>query len=354
MSKKGSEIVQKVEKLEEKIPRKDKLLRLIQIFQSNWERATVNQSGAEMAYFVLLSLFPLLLVIANVIPLLPIETNEMLAIVADFVPQDIFNIIEPILEGYLESASGGFISFGLLTAIWSASKVITILRRVLDDVYGSVQKKNFVIGRILSLFVMIGILFVIGAALFIFVFGEQILEFVQNTIGFDIPFVQEFLLLRWVILIVILFAVLLIVYRFVPNHHLSFKYSYQGAIFATIAWMLLTQGFSIYLAVASDDALTNATFGGFLALMLFLYFTSIVILLGALLNAIIFEWKNHMSVPEYEAVKRNEKKMEDSNWTGYPDESETVIMKRRLFKVNKLKEEEIEEREDTEKNMKDI
>lgn len=346
--------MQKVEKLEEKIPFKDKLLRLIPIFQSNWERATVNQSGAEMAYFVLLSLFPLLLVIANVIPLLPVETSEMLAIVSDFVPQDIFNILEPILEGYLESASGGFISFGLLTAIWSASKVITILRRVLDDVYGSVQQKNFIIGRILSLLVMVGILFVIGLALFIFVFGEQILDFAQNAIGFEIPFIQEFLVLRWVILLVILFAVLLIVYRFVPNHHLSFKYSYQGAIFSTIAWMLLTQGFSIYLAVASDDALTNATFGGFLALMLFLYFSSIVILLGALLNAIIFEWKNNISVPEYEAAKRNEKNLHESNWTGYPSEAETVIMKRKLYKVNKLKDDEIEERDDAGNDVDDV
>lgn len=335
--------MEKVEKLEKKIPFKDKLARLIPILQSNWERATVNQSGAEMAFFVLLSLFPLLLVIANVIPLFPMETNEVLALVADFVPEDIFNVIEPILEGYLESASGGFISFGLLTAIWSASKVITTLRRVLDDVYGSVQKSNFIIGRVLSMFVMIGILIIIGAAIFIFVFGEAILDFVQDTIGFDIPFVQEFLLLRWVILLVILFGVLLVVFRFVPNHHLTFKYSYQGALFSTIGWMLLTQGFAIYLSVASDDALTNATFGGFLALMLFLYFTSIVILLGALLNAIIFEWKNHMSVPEYEAAKRNEKKMQDSDWTGYPSEAETIILKRKLFKVNKLKEKEQEE-----------
>lgn len=349
----GCETVQKIEKLEEKIPYKDKLLRLIPIFKSNWERAAVNQNGAEMAYFILLSLFPLLLLIANIIPLLPIETSEMLGLVADFVPEDIFGIIEPVLEGYLESASGGFISFGLLTAIWSASKVITILTRVLDDVYGSVQKKNFIIGRVLSLLVMIGILLVIGVAIFIFVFGEQIIGFIQTTIGFDIPFIQEFLLLRWVILLVILFSVLLIIYRFVPNHHLSFKYSYQGALFATVGWMLLTQGFSIYLDIASDDALTNATFGGFLALMLFLYFTSIVILLGALLNAIIFEWQNHKSVPEYEAAKRNEQNLQDSNWTGYPSEAETVIMKRKLYKVNKLKEEELKEREDTEDNQED-
>ncbi|GAA0366698.1 YihY/virulence factor BrkB family protein [Alkalibacterium iburiense] len=335
--------MEKLEKVEDKIPKKEKLLRFIKIAQSNWERATVNQSAAEMAYFLLLSLFPILLVIANIIPLLPFETNEVLGLVGDFVPQDIYGVIEPILESYLESGSGGAISFGLLAALWSASKVITILRRVLDDVYGSVQKSNFIIGRILSLVIMISIFLVIGAALFAFIFGEEILLFIQETIGVTIPFIQEFLLLRWVVLIVILFLVFLIVFRFVPNHSLTLRYSYQGAIFATIGWLILTQGFSIYVSFAGGDAVANATFGAFIALMLFLYLSSMIILLGALMNAMIFEWKNHISVPDYEAKKRYEEKLEDSDWTGYPRGSETKILKRKLYKVNKLKGDEKEE-----------
>lgn len=340
---KGCEVLEKLEKLEDKIPHKDKLLRLIQIGQSNWERATVNQSAAEMAYFLLLSLFPILLVIANIIPLFPIDPNEVLNLVAEFVPADIFNVLEPVIESYLDSGSGGAISFGLLAAIWSASKVITTLRRVLDDVYGSVQKTNFIVGRLLSLVVMIAILIVIGTAVFLFVFGEQIIMLVENAIGIDIPFVQQFLLLRWVVLVVILFLVMLIIYRFVPNHSLSLRYSYQGAIFATVGWILLTQGFSIYINLAGGDAVANATFGAFIVLMLFLFLSSMIILLGALLNAMIFEWKNNISVPEYEAIKRNEKQLEDSEWTGYPSEATNKILKRKLYKVNKLKEEEKQE-----------
>lgn len=288
--------LEKLEKIEDKIPRKDKVVRFIQMAQSNWERATVNQSAAEMAYFVLLSLFPILLVLANVIPLLPFESSEVLSLVAEFVPQDIYSVIEPIIEGYLESASGGAISIGLIAALWSASKVITTLRRVLDEVYGSVQTSNFIVGRILSLLTMVAILLVMGSALFIFIFGEQILFFIQGTIGIEIPFIQEFLLLRWVVLVVILFLVFLIVYWFVPNHSLTFKYSYQGAVFATIGWLVLTQGFSIYVSLAGGDAVANATFGAFIVLMLFLYLSSMIILLGALLNAMIFEWKNYISV----------------------------------------------------------
>ncbi|OJF92154.1 YihY/virulence factor BrkB family protein [Alkalibacterium sp. 20] len=335
--------MEKVEQFEEKIPRKDKLVRFIKIAQSNWERGTINQSAAEMAYFLLLSLFPILLVLANIIPLLPINSDEILNIAQDFVPQDIYNVLEPVILNYLESGSGGAISFGLLAALWSASRVITILRRVLDDVYGSTQTSNFVIGRIISLITMVAIILVIGMAIFAFVFGEQILVFAQETIGITIPFIQQFLLLRWVVLIVILFLVFLIVFWFVPNHHLTFKYSYQGAIFATVGWVALTEGFSIILNFAGGDAVANATFGAFIALMVFLYLSSLILLFGALINAMIFEWKNYISVPEYEAKKRNEKRLLDSDWKGYPSEAETILLKRKLYKVGKLKEDELKE-----------
>ena len=342
----------KIEQVEEKIPRKDKLVRFVKIAQSNWERATVNQSAAEMAYFLLLSLFPILLVLANIIPLLPIDPNEVLNMVQDFVPQDIYGVIEPIITSYLESGSGGAISFGLLAALWSASRVISILRRVLDEVYGSEPTSNFIVGRIVSLFMMIAIVLVIGLAIFAFVFGEQILLFIQETIGITIPFIQQFLLLRWVVLVVILFLVFLIVYWFVPNHHLTFKYSYQGGVFATIGWVLLTQGFSVYLSLAGGDAVANATFGAFIALMIFLYLSSLILLLGALINAMIFEWQNYMSVPEYEAKKRNEKRLKDSDWKGYPSEADTIILKRKLYKVGNLKEAEVKEWEEKNPDVK--
>lgn len=335
--------MEKVEQLEKKIPHKNKIIRIFNILMTNWERAAVSQNAAEMAYFVLLSLLPILLVVANVIPLFPMDTAEILAVVQTAIPADIYSVLEPTLESYLESASGGAISIGLLAAIWSASKVITTLRRVLDEVYGSVQTKNFIIARILSLLVMMGILMVIGLAVFIFVFGEQILNFIQNTFAFEIPFIQEFLVLRWVILIAILFAVFLIVYRYVPNHSLTIRYAYPGAIFASLGWVILTQGFSIYISFAGGDDIANATFGAFIALMLFLYLSGMVILLGALVNSMIFEWINKQSVEDYEQERRSKRELEKSDWSGYPSEKSTVILKRKIYKVNRLKEDEIQE-----------
>lgn len=335
--------MEKIEKYEEKIPKKDKLVRLIHVLQSNWERAEVTQSAAEMAYFLLLSLLPVLLVIANIIPLLPMATSDVLSFISDMIPPDIYNVLEPTIESYLQSASGGAISFGLLAAIWSASKVINTLRNNLNDVYGVVQESNFIVARILSVLVMLAILMVIGLTVFLFVFGEQILNIVQDFVGISIPFIQEFLVLRYIVLVVILFVVFFIVYRFVPNHSLTIKYSYPGAIFTTVGWLVLVQGFSIYMNLAGGDAVANATFGAFIALMLFLYLSSIIILLGGLLNTIIFEWKRRESVPEYESNLKLKEQLEDSSYRGYPDETDTLILRKRLYKVNRLKEDELAE-----------
>jgi len=263
-------------------------------------------------------------------------------------PGDVFNVLQPVLEGYLEGGSGGAISIGVITSIWSASKVITSLRNVLNDVYGVELENNFILARILSLAVMILILGAIGLVVFAFVFGEQILLFIENNLGFQIPFVQQFLTLRWVVLLVVFLLFFALIYQFVPNHQLSFKYAIPGAIFATIGWIVLSQGFSIYISLAGGDAVANATFGAFIVLMLFLYLAAMIILLGGLVNAMYYEWKTRQSVQEYTAELEKQEELEQEGTTEYP-KTDARLLKRSLSKVNRLTEDEKEERTDNDK-----
>ncbi len=310
------------------------LVEAIQIIMENWQRAAVMQGAAEMAYFVLLSLIPILLVIANVIPLLPFNPSEMVSIIETSFPEDIGRMLVPIVEDYMSSTSGGAISIGLLASIWSASNVFSTLRRVLDDVYGAKVKSNFIIARILSLVIMVAILFLVATAVFIFVFGEQILNFVQDFFEVDIPFIQEFLLARWITLPVILFIVTFIVYQFVPNHHLKMKYAIPGAVFATIGLLLLSEFFSLITQVMGGDAIANQTLGGFIVLMLFLYLSNVILLFGALVNTLTFELINRISVPDFEMAIQEQDENKNSDWHGYPNEKDTKILKRKIYKIN--------------------
>ena len=320
--------------MEESTVKKYSLIDAVKIIIRNWTRASIMQGAAEMAYYLLLSLVPILLVAANIIPLLPFNTAEILNLLQQTFPEDIAQIIMPIVTDYLNSGSGGAISIGLLASIWSASKVFSTLRRVLDDVYGSTQTKNFVIARLLSLLVMISLLGIVAAAVFVFVFGEQILGIIQGFLQVELPLVQQILQLRWIVLPLILFAVGLIIYDLVPNHHLTIRDAIPGAVFLTVGLFLVSQSFSLITRFMGGNAIANQTIGGFIALMLFLYFANVVILLGALLNTLIFEIKNGQSVLDYESERAEKEKLKESGWQGYPDEDKTVLLKRKLYKVS--------------------
>lgn len=320
--------------MQESTTRKYSLIDAVKIIIHNWTRASIMQGAAEMAYYLLLSLVPILLVVANIIPLLPFNTAEILNLLQETFPEDITQIIMPIVTDYLNSGSGGAISIGLLASIWSASNVFSTLRRVLDEVYGSKQAKNFVISRLLSVLIMFSILGIVTVAVFVFVFGEQILGIIQGFLQIELPFVQQILQLRWIILPLILFAVGLIIYDLVPNHHLSIRDAIPGAVFFTVGLFLVTQSFSLITRFMGGNAIANQTIGGFIALMLFLYFANVVILFGALLNTLIYEIKNGQSVLDYESERAEKEKLKESGWHGYPDEDKTVLLKRKLYKVS--------------------
>ena len=220
---------------------KSKLVRFIQLLQTNWTRADISSKAAEMAYFVLLSLFPLMLIFVNIIPLLPLPQNEILGYLRSALPGNVYDVLKPVLDQYLNSASGGAISIGIVTSLWSASTVIATLKEVLNKIYGVKAKENVLVSRLLSLGVMLLIVFVMGAFVFIGVFGRQMLGIVESFIGIKFPFLEGLLALRLLLLLPVLFTFFLIVYQFVPDHELKWKYALPGAGFATIAWLALTQ-----------------------------------------------------------------------------------------------------------------
>ncbi|MGY0400693.1 YihY/virulence factor BrkB family protein [Carnobacterium jeotgali] len=309
---------------------KDKFKSLIEVVKPNWARAEVSSNAAELAYFTLLSLFPILLVVANIIPLFPINAADILPMLETAVPPDIYTVLAPVLENYLSSSSGGAISIGLITSLWSASKAFNALQNVLNDVYGVEKRNNFIIVRLVSFLVQLAIVAIVGALIFIFVFGEQILLFIQDFIGIDLSLVLQVFGYKWLVLLVVLILVITMVYFLVPNHRLHIKYALPGAIFATVGWLILSQAFTLYVKYAGGEAAASATFGVFIVLMLWLYLSAIILLIGGLINTIYFEFKTGRSVNEVKLEKDEAEK--DDKQKEYPDSSDSIQHKK-LVKV---------------------
>lgn len=319
----------------------DKIVRFIRIIMNSWSQAEITFNGAEMAFFALLSIVPILLIITNLIPLLPIDVQSLLDYIELMLPMNIYEIVEPMFTSYMTSSSEGAISISMLTTIWSASSLVNVTRIVLNRVYDveGVDEKGFV-GRILAAGFMLISLVGMMVVLFSFIFGERIIAWLQDLLSINFGILNIFITWRAPVFILILFVLFLLIYRFIPDHHLGFRASIPGAIFSTVGLGLLSEFFTFYTQASNNIAFSNATIGAFIVFMLYLYLNSIVILLGGLVNSVTFEWFQKKSVREtmLEQIEK-QGKLAQINSSPLPEE-EDVVLHRRIYKVKPREERE--------------
>lgn len=277
---------------------RDKLIDVIKLAQKNWTNANISSQAAQLAYFVLLSLFPILLVAGNLIPFLPISTEEIMPYVKSAVPADVFKLLQPILDNILHSSSGTAISFGVITAIWSASSGFNSLQQVMNIVYGTNMRKNFIVARIFSFVIALVMIVVLGAVILIFVFGEQVIRFVQEKLALNINILSDFTTIKWVTTVSVLLIVFMTLYWLVPNVKWGIKYALPGAVFATVGWLASSQAFSLYVRFQGGKSIGTGTLSIFIVLMLWLYLIATILLLGGFVNVMVYHYLKEIKEPD--------------------------------------------------------
>ncbi|MBC1778396.1 YihY/virulence factor BrkB family protein [Listeria booriae] len=270
---------------------KTKLKQVGEIAKTNWKSARVTSHAAQLTFYILLSILPMMLVFGNLIPLFPIPKEEIYNTLQTFMPPEVYDILHPVIESMLTHASGTAISLGLITAIWSASKCFSALQEVLNIVYQAPDRKNFIVTRIMSFLMMLVIIVVLGAVVFVFAFGEQIVTFLQDQFDLKLDALADLGAAKWFITPIFLFILFLIIYWLVPNVKWKIRKSVIGALFATIGWLAATELLSAYVSFQGDKILGFGSLSIMIVIMLWLYFVSIILLLGAFINVIIDSYK---------------------------------------------------------------
>ncbi|MBC1503150.1 YihY/virulence factor BrkB family protein [Listeria booriae] len=270
---------------------KTKLKQVGEIAKTNWKNARITSHAAQLTFYILLSILPMMLVFGNLIPLFPIPKEEIYNTLQTFMPPEVYDILHPVIESMLTNASGTAISLGLITAIWSASKCFSALQEVLNIVYQAPDRKNFIVTRIMSFLMMLVIIVVLGAVVFVFAFGEQIVTFLQDQFDLKLDALANLGAAKWFITPIFLFILFLIIYWLVPNVKWKIRKSVIGALFATIGWLAATELLSAYVSFQGDKILGFGSLSIMIVIMLWLYFVSIILLLGAFINVIIDAYK---------------------------------------------------------------
>ncbi len=258
----------------------------------------VSRSGAQFAYFFLFSLFPLLIFINALIGYLPIELTDFASISEGVIPSEITNLVSEYFS-YLGSInSTGLLWTGLVLTLYMLSKAVNSLVHSINHIYHSRHRRHPVVQFLIAMVFSAILMLAIFVTLVVLIFGRSILTFIGTYIDISSASVTAWHFLRFVLLAAFFLGVLLLCYAVLPSTRIRIRDALPGAFFAMIVWIGVSIGFSYYVENMARYSLLYGSLGAVIVLMLWLYFTGIVLILGSEVNFILLHMKNERAVSQ--------------------------------------------------------
>ncbi len=243
--------------------------------------------GAQLAFFFLLSIFPLLIFLITLLPYLNLPRQEFYRFMENVIPGEIYTLIEQTLSEILTNQNGGLLSFGILATIWSASLGMDALMKSLDTTYGTRGKRSLIITRGMSIVLTVLLIIMLVVALALPIFGRQLGLFFFTFLGLEEGFLELWGMIRFTIPAIVTFIVCAVIYWLAPSARVSAVSVLPGAAFASVGWLAVSFLFSIYINNFGNFSATYGSIGGIILMLLWLYLSAMLLIVGGQINAVM-------------------------------------------------------------------
>ena len=247
--------------------------------------------SARTGFFLVLSLFPSLLLFLGLLRYTSFGTDDLLQLLEGIMPHSLLPIVEMLIDASYRHSSGTVVSVSVLAALWSASKGTYGLLSGLHAVYRVEQYRGYWRMRAISVIYTFLFLIALVLTLVLHVFGSSILDFLWMTTIPAVMLVMNFIDLRLILLLVLQTALFTLLYALLPGRRNRLRHSIPGALVASLCWTVFSSLFSVYVEHFANY--TNI-FGSVYALalgMLWLYFCISILFYGGAFNRWLRERK---------------------------------------------------------------
>jgi len=250
--------------------------------------------AAEMAFNFVLSIFPFLISATAIFGMIgtPDIINKILNALRNIAPYNVLDIIENTLKEIIHPSSGGLFVLGLITGLIASSNAVYILMKGLDKVYSVPETRSYWKLRGISLLAICIFIFAVFFVTNVIIMGNIILSFLHIQFSFPDVFINVIALAKWPITFLIISIIGFIIYYFMPNLTSDFKSRYlssiPGTIFFTITWLLASRLFGLYVENFGTYNKVYGTLGAFVILLLWLYYSSLILLIGGEINSEVY------------------------------------------------------------------
>lgn len=264
---------------------KEKWIRCLGHLYSRIQKDEISAMGAQITYYLILSFFPFLIFIISIIGFMAMNPNEMLDTVSRMLPQESYEFIYGFISDLQTDRSSALLSIGMIATVWSASNGIMAILKGLNKAYNVEESRPFWRSRGLSYLFTLLMGFVILFCLVMLIFGRVIGEQVFTYLLLPDYFERIWMYAQYLIPLSSMILVFIGLYKILPNRTIKLRESLPGALFATISWIIVSLLFSVYVNNFGNYSNTYGSIGGVIVLLIWLYISSIIIILGGQINA---------------------------------------------------------------------
>lgn len=251
-------------------------------FGKQMSKKNISAFAASTAFFLFLSLIPALMLLCSILPYTPVTEANLMNAARQITPEAMHALVTSIIADVYDK-SIGIISVTAIATLWSAGKGVLALLRGLNAVNDVEENRNYLLLRLAACFYIVLLLAAVLLSLLIMVFGNSIIGLIEEIIpqtSYLFDLLSHF---RSLFIWAVLTVVIALMYAYVPGTRQGFKMQLPGAVFAAVAWSVMTWAFSIYIDVFNGFT-TYGNLTTIIILMLWLYAAMYIIMAGAYMN----------------------------------------------------------------------
>lgn len=248
--------------------------------------------AAYGAYFLILSMFPALLLILSCLRFTGLTVQDLTGVLSYVLPEALVETAEELIYNTYRNATSAVTGVSVLTLLWSSSKGVYGLLTGLNAVYEVQEDRGYVYTRGISVLYAVLFLAVLVLTLVLHVFGNAIVDVIYGIESPVIMFLADLIDLHGIVLLAVQTLLFTAVYMVLPNKRNGFWNSLPGAMFSAVGWAAFSSVYSIYVTHFSRISNIYGSVYAVAISMLWLYFCICILLYGGALNKYVAQWRN--------------------------------------------------------------
>lgn len=246
--------------------------------------------AAYAAYFIVLAVFPALVLILSVLRYTGMEVRGLVELLDDILPSTMAEGAEELIYSTYRNSSGAMVGVSAVTALWSASRGIYGLLTGLNAVYGVSENRGYIYTRSISVVYTFVFILILLLTLVLHVFGNSIINLMRQVDNPVVIFFTDLIDLRFYLLLFLQSLVFTLMFMVLPNKRRSrFMESLPGGVLSSLGWLVFSDIYSIYVENFSKYSTIYGSVYGIAITMLWLYCCMSILFYGGALNRYLMD-----------------------------------------------------------------